>query len=338
MVLFKDRCLGQTKFMKLQQLKYICEVEKHNLNVSATAQSLFTSQPGISKQIRLLEDELGVEIFARSGKHLTHVTPAGKSILESAYDVLLKVDGIKRKAQEYTDETKGSLSIATTHTQARYALPKVINNFIGKYPDVSLHMQQGTPKQISSLASDGEVDFAIATEAIEQFSDLLMMPCYHWNRCVVVPKTHPLAKVEKLTLEELARHPIVTYVFGFTGRSKLDDAFKNARLEPNVVFTAVDSDVIKAYVRLGLGVGIIATMAYEADLDSDLVALDASHLFAYSTTNIGFRKGTFLSGYMYDFIETFAPNLTRSKIDQAQECRSQQEMDALFERKNLPIR
>jgi LysR family cys regulon transcriptional activator len=323
--------------MKLQQLRYICEVERHNLNVSATAQSLFTSQPGISKQIRLLEDELGVEIFARSGKHLTHVTPAGKSILESAHEVLLKVDGIKRKAQEYTDETIGSLSIATTHTQARYALPKVINGFIGRYPDVALHMQQGTPKQISTLASEGEVDFAIATEAIEQFSDLLMMPCYHWNRCVVVPKDHPLAQVERLTLEELARHPIVTYVFGFTGRSKLDEAFTQANLEPKVVFTAVDSDVIKAYVRLGLGVGIIASMAYEAELDSDLVALDASHLFAYSTTNIGFRKGTFLRGYMFDFIEAFAPNLTKEKVLAAQACQSQNELDALFERNSLPI-
>ena len=323
--------------MKLQQLRYICEVERHNLNVSATAQSLFTSQPGISKQIRLLEDELGVEIFARSGKHLTHVTPAGKSILESAHEVLLKVDGIKRKAQEYTDETIGSLSIATTHTQARYALPKVINGFIGRYPDVALHMQQGTPKQISTLASEGEVDFAIATEAIEQFSDLLMMPCYHWNRCVVVPKDHPLAQVERLTLEELARHPIVTYVFGFTGRSKLDEAFTQANLAPKVVFTAVDSDVIKAYVRLGLGVGIIASMAYEAELDSDLVALDASHLFAYSTTNIGFRKGTFLRGYMFDFIEAFAPNLTKGKVLAAQACQSQNELDALFERNSLPI-
>ena len=323
--------------MKLQQLRYICEVERHNLNVSATAQSLFTSQPGISKQIRLLEDELGVEIFARSGKHLTHVTPAGKSILESAHEVLLKVDGIKRKAQEYTDETIGSLSIATTHTQARYALPKVINGFIGRYPDVALHMQQGTPKQISTLASEGEVDFAIATEAIEQFSDLLMMPCYHWNRCVVVPKDHPLAQVERLTLEELARHAIVTYVFGFTGRSKLDEAFTQANLEPKVVFTAVDSDVIKAYVRLGLGVGIIASMAYEAELDSDLVALDASHLFAYSTTNIGFRKGTFLRGYMFDFIEAFAPNLTKEKVLAAQACQSQNELDALFERNSLPI-
>jgi len=324
--------------MKLQQLRYICEVEKHNLNVSATAQSLYTSQPGISKQIRLLEDELGVEIFARSGKHLTHVTPAGKAILSSANDVLLKVEGIKRKAQEYSDETKGSLSIATTHTQARYALPKVINNFIGSYPDVSLHMQQGTPKQIAALAADGEVDFAIATEAIEQFTDLLMMPCYHWNRCVVVPKDHPLAKVEHLSLQKLASYPIVTYVFGFTGRSKLDEAFNKARLEPRVVFTAVDSDVIKAYVRLGLGVGIIASMAYEPELDGDLVALDASHLFAHSTTNIGFRKGTFLRGYMYNFIEAFAPNLTKEKIDAAQQCSSHQEVEALFADDQLPMR
>jgi LysR family cys regulon transcriptional activator len=214
----------------------------------------------------------------------------------------------------------------------------VINNFIGHYPDVSLHMQQGTPKQIASLASNGEADFAIATEAIDQFSDLLMMPCYHWNRCVVVPKDHALAQVEQLSLEELARHPIVTYVFGFTGRSKLDEAFNRANLEPKVVFTAVDSDVIKAYVRLGLGVGIIASMAYEPELDSDLVALDASHLFAHSTTNIGFRKGTFLRGYMYDFIEAFAPNLTKSKVEAAQACRTKQDLDALFEHKTLPMR
>ena len=185
--------------MKLQQLRYICEVAKHDLNVSATAQSLFTSQPGISKQVRLLEDELGVEVFSRSGKHLTHVTPAGKVILQAAEEILLKVEGIKRTAQEFCDERKGNLSIATTHTQARYALPKVINSFIGKYPDVSLQMQQGTPKQIAQQAANGEVDFAIATEAMEHFSDLLMMPCFHWNRSIVVPVGHPLTRVENLT-------------------------------------------------------------------------------------------------------------------------------------------
>ncbi len=324
--------------MKLQQLKYICEVAKHDLNVSATAQSLFTSQPGISKQVRLLEDELGVEIFSRSGKHLTHVTPAGKVILEAAEEILLKVDGIKRTAQEFCDERKGNLSIATTHTQARYALPKVINGFIGKYPDVSLQMQQGTPKQIAQQAANGEVDFAIATEAMEHFSDLLMMPCFHWNRSIVVPKGHPLTKVDKLSLEDVARYPIVTYTFGFTGRSKLDEAFNEARLEPRVVFTAVDSDVIKAYVRLGLGIGIIASMAFEDELDTDLVRLDASHLFKHSTTNLGFRRGTMLRGFMYDFIESFSPNLTRERVDAAMATSNAQELAELFANEELPVR
>jgi len=324
--------------MKLQQLRYICEVAKHDLNVSATAQSLFTSQPGISKQVRLLEDELGVQIFSRSGKHLTHVTPAGKVILETAEAIMLKVDGIKRTAQEFCDERKGSLSLATTHTQARYALPKVINSFIGKYPDVALQMQQGTPKQIAEQAANGEVDFAIATEAMEHFSDLLMMPCFHWNRSIVVPKDHPLAQVSTLTLEEVARYPIVTYTFGFTGRSKLDEAFNAARLEPRVVFTAVDSDVIKAYVRLGLGIGIIASMAFEEDLDKDLVRLDASHLFQHSTTNIGFRRGTLLRGFMYDFIESFSPNLTRDRVEAAMATNNAQELAELFAHEQLPLR
>lgn len=322
--------------MKLQQLRYIWEVAKHDLNVSATAQSLYTSQPGISKQVRLLEDELGVEVFARSGKHLTRVTPAGEAILKIAGEILQKVDSIRQVAQEHSDERKGSLSLATTHTQARYALPATINQFIKKYPDVALHMHQGTPMQISEMAADGEVDFAIATEALAHFPDLIMMPCYHWNRSVVVPKDHPLAQVGTLTLEELAKHPIVTYVFGFTGRSKLDEAFINKGLEPKVVFTAVDSDVIKTYVRLGLGVGIIATMAVESEHDSDLVALDASHLFEASTTRIGFRKGTYLRGYMYDFIRLFAPHLTLDMVEKVQACNNRHEVDELFKDISLP--
>lgn len=322
--------------MKLQQLRYICEVARHDLNVSATAQSLFTSQPGISKQIRLLEDELGVEVFARSGKHLTRVTPAGEAILAVADEILQKVESIRQVAQEFSDEKKGSLAIATTHTQARYALPKPINEFIKSYPDVSLHMHQGTPMQISEMAADGSVDFAIATEALQHFSDLIMMPCYRWNRSIMVPKDHPLTQVSKLTLEDIAAWPIVTYVFGFTGRSKLDDAFRRHGLEPRVVFTAVDSDVIKTYVRLGLGVGIVASMAYEPGPDDDLVAIDASHLFEPSTTKIGFRKGTFLRGYMYDFIRLFAPHLTPDMVRRVQDCSSRAEIDALFEGLELP--
>ncbi|RVU32811.1 HTH-type transcriptional regulator CysB [Neptunomonas marina] len=323
--------------MKLQQLRYIWEVARHDLNVSATAQSLYTSQPGISKQIRLLEDELGVEVFARSGKHLTRVTPAGESILEIAGEILQKVESIKQVAQEFSDEKIGSLDVATTHTQARYALPPTITSFMKAYPDVSLHMHQGTPTQISEMAANGTADFAIATEAISHFSDLIMMPCYRWNRSVVVPKAHPLAQISKLTLQDIAEHPIVTYVFGFTGRSKLDDAFNREGLEPKVVFTAVDSDVIKSYVRLGLGVGIVATMAYDQELDKDLVCLDASHLFEESTTRIGFRKGTFLRGYMYDFIQKFAPHLTPEVVKQVQACSNRHEIDALFANQELPF-
>ena len=322
--------------MKLQQLRYIWEVAHHEMNVSATAQSLFTSQPGISKQIRLLEDELGVEVFARSGKHLTRVTPAGEAILDVAGEILQQVDSIKQVAQEFSDERKGSLAVATTHTQARYALPPTITEFIKSYPDVSLHMHQGTPMQISEMAADGTVDFAIATEAMSHFSDLIMMPCYHWNRSVVVPKDHPLCQVSKLTLKDIAAHPIVTYVFGFTGRSKLDEAFVHEGLEPKVVFTAVDSDVIKTYVRLGLGIGIVASMSYEEEIDRDLVRLDASHLFERSTTRIGFRKGTFLRGYMYDFIEKFAPHLTPDVVAQVQACTNRAEVDELFSHLHLP--
>ncbi|GAB1257354.1 HTH-type transcriptional regulator CysB [Aurantivibrio plasticivorans] len=322
--------------MKLQQLRYIWEVAHHDLNVSATAQSLYTSQPGISKQIRLLEDELGVEVFSRSGKHLTRITPAGEAILKTAGEILRKVESIKQVAQEYSNERKGTLSIATTHTQARYALPQVIEKFIERYPDVSLHMHQGTPMQISEMAADGTVDFAIATEAMELFSDLIMMPCYRWNRCVVVPKDHPLCQLSSLTLEEVAKHPIVTYVFGFTGRSKLDEAFLDKGLAPKVVFTAADADVIKTYVRLGLGIGIIAKMAFDEEQDSDLVALDASHLFKSSITKIGFRRGTFLRGFMYEFIEEFAPHLTKDMVNDAYERHSRSELEELFQNVELP--
>ncbi|MFE8069721.1 HTH-type transcriptional regulator CysB [Marinobacteraceae bacterium S3BR75-40.1] len=322
--------------MKLQQLRYIWEVAHHDLNVSATAQSLFTSQPGISKQIRLLEDELGVEVFARSGKHLTRITPAGETIIREAGEILRRVEGIKKIAQEFSNQRKGDLSIATTHTQARYALPPVIRGFIEEFPDVSLHMHQGTPMQISEMAANGVVDFAIATEALELFSDLIMMPCYRWNRCIIVPRNHPLTQVDKLTLEDVARFPLVTYVFGFTGRSRLDEAFQEAGLTPKVVFTAADADVIKTYVRLGLGVGIVAQMAFDPEKDEGLVALDARDLFKPSITKIGFRKGTFLRGYMYDFIERFAPHLTRDLVEAASHRTNRMELDELFKDIELP--
>ncbi len=324
--------------MKLQQLRYIWEVAHHDLNVSATAQSLYTSQPGISKQIRLLEDELGVEIFSRSGKHLTRITPAGEVIIEMAGDILRKSQSIKRVAEEFSNERIGSMSIATTHTQALYVLPPIITSFKAEYPDVTLHMNQGTPNQIAELAASGEVDFAIATEAIDLCHDLVSMPCYRWNRSVVVPRNHALANVERLTLEQIAQEPIVTYGFGFTGRSKLDEAFLDEGFEPNVVFTATDTDVIKRYVRLGIGVGIVASMAVDAELDADLVSLDASHLFASSVTHICFRKGTFLRAFMFEFIERFAPHLTREAVERAASCSNRLVREKLFADIELPLR
>ncbi|PCJ26095.1 MAG: HTH-type transcriptional regulator CysB [SAR86 cluster bacterium] len=322
--------------MKLRQLHYIREVAKQGLNVSQAAQALFTSQPGVSKQIRLLEEELGVEIFSRRGKHFVEITPAGKAILETSADIIQQVENIKSVAQEYSDDTKGSLSVATTHTQCRYVLPPVIKQFIDKHPAVSLHMHQGTPVQISASAADGTADFAIATEALELYDDLVMLPCYRWNRTILVPKSHPLADVSRLSLEDITNYPIVTYTFGFTGRSKLDDAFHADGLSPKVVFTAADADVIKTYVRLGLGVGIVARMAYDPDQDSDLVALDASHLFEASITKIGFKKGSYLRSYMYDFIEMFAPHLSRDLVQESLLMRNRADVDALFAKAQLP--
>ena len=302
--------------MKIRQLHYIQEVARRGLNVTAAAEALFTSQPGVSKQIRMLEDELGVNIFVRNGKHLSEITPAGTRILEYTQRLLLEVDNIKNIADEFRETDRGDLSIATTHTQARYALPAVIQKFRTRFPKVTLHLHQGSPPQIAKLASDGQADFAIATEALELFDDLVMLPCYHWNRIVLVRPDHPLAQLEKLSLRELAAHPIITYTFGFTGRSKLDQAFAAHGLRPDVVLTAVDADVIKTYVRLGLGAGIVADLAYDQKDDGDLVALRADHLFEASTTHIGFRRSMFLRGFMYEFIGTFAPHLTPELIDE----------------------
>lgn len=324
--------------MKLQQLRYIWEVAQHELNVSATADSLYTSQPGISKQIRLLEDELGVPIFARNGKHLTELTVPGQKIVAIAGQILGKTQDIRHIAHEYRDNKTGSLSIATTHTQARYALPSVISEFMRRFPGIQLTIHQGTPVQIAELASRGIVDMAIATEAMELFENLVMLPCYQWNRCVLVQQGHPLTAKPKLSLEDVAEHPIITYVFGFTGRSQLDLAFEQANLHPRLALTAVDADVIKTYVRLGLGVGIVARMAYDPLTDTDLTALDASHLFGQSTTRIGLRKDMFIRGFMYEFIRLFAGHLHRELVDQAMEARERRELDGLFKDLHLPVR
>ena len=316
--------------MKIQQLRYVVEIANQNLNVTEAANALYTSQPGISKQVRLLEDELGLEIFERNGKHIKSITPAGKKIISIARELLVKTQAIRAIAEEYTQPNHGVLRIATTHTQARYMLPAVIEKFSKQYPDVSLHVHQGSPNQLYDALLSGEVDFAITTEAQYLFDDVILLPCYKWNRSIVVKPDHPLTKIKNVTIEELGKYPLITYTFGFTGVSDLDYAFNSAGILPNIVFTATDADVIKTYVRLGLGVGIIASMAHTS-ADTDLVAIDASHLFKSSTTQIAFKHSTFLRNYMYDFINYFSPHLTRTKVEEAEGLRDNTEVQKLFE-------
>ena len=323
--------------MKIQQLRYIVEIVNQNLNVTEAANALYTSQPGISKQVRLLEDELGLEIFERNGKHIKAVTPAGKKIVAIAQELLVKAQSIKAVANEYTRPNHGILRIATTNTQARYMLPAVIERFSKQYPDVSLHIHQGSPTQIHDALMYGEVDLAITTEAPYLFDDLVQLPCYWWNRSVIVKPDHPLAQKTTLTIEALGKYPLVTYTFGFTGVSDLDYAFNSAGILPNIVFTATDADVIKTYVRLGLGIGIMASMAH-TQADTDLVSIDASHLFRPSMTQIAFKHGTFLRSYMYDFIEYFSPHLTRSTVEKAEKLRDKSAVRKLFDNIELAVR
>ncbi|MEO7727415.1 MAG: HTH-type transcriptional regulator CysB [Burkholderiales bacterium] len=303
--------------MKLQQLRYLVEVERQGLNLSVAAGKLHTSQPGISKQIKLLEDELGVDIFVRNGKRVTAVTPPGKAIIEIARRILHETDNLKQAAQDYADEDSGKLIIATTHTQARYVLPDIVQRFSQRYPKVKLGLVQGNPIQVCQYALAGQADFCIATEAIGTFEELVMLPCYAWNRCVIAPPDHPILKNKSLTLETIANYPIITYDFAFTGRSQINHAFETRGLKPNVVLTAIDSDIIKTYVALGLGIGILAHMAFDAARDTSLRAVDASHLFESSTTHIGVPRNAYLRGYVYDFIEMFAAHLSRKVVDGA---------------------
>jgi LysR family cys regulon transcriptional activator len=300
--------------MKLQQLRYACEVFRQGLNVSVAAETLHTSQPGISKQIKSLEDELGVEIFVRHGKRLASVTEPGKVVLAIAERILSEAGNLKRAGEEFANEKLGTLTIATTHTQARYVLPKPVTAFKKKYPKVRLTLHQGNPTQVCEMALSGEADLAIATESISEYPELVSLPCYQWNRCVVVPHEHPLLKVKPLTLEAIAQYPIVTYDFAFTGRSQINKAFEKRGLAPNVVLTALDSDVIKTYVELGLGIGIMAEMGFDPKRDRGLHALDASHLFESSTTRLGIKRGAWLRGYAYEFIELFAPRLNKAMV------------------------
>jgi LysR family transcriptional regulator, cys regulon transcriptional activator len=303
--------------MNLQQLKYVCAVVDHGLNVSDAAEALFTSQPGISKQIRQLEDELGLQVFVRQGKRLTMLTPAGEVVIATARRALREIANMKHVADEFRAEDTGTLAIATTHTQARYVLPKVLAEFSRQFPKVRLIIHQGNPVQVAEQTINGDVDVGIATESLADAPELVTLPCYRWNRCVLVPKGHALASQTPLTLEALARYPIVTYDFSFTGRSAINAAFTARGLEPNVVLTALDADVIKTYVAIGMGVGIVAKMAYDPAQDVAFDMLDASHLFAASTTRLALRRGTFLRGYVYSFITLFAPQYARSGVEAA---------------------
>lgn len=308
--------------MNLQQLRYLCAVVDHGMNVSAAAEALFTSQPGISKQIRQLEDELGLEIFVRQGKRLASMTPAGAIVVATARRAMREVNNLKTVGEEYRGEDSGTLSIATTHTQARYVLPKVLREFANRYPKVRVILHQGNPLQVAEQTAQGEADVGIATEALADYPQLVTLPCYEWNRVVLVPKRHPLSKTTPLTIEALAKFPIVTYDGSFTGRSAINAAFAAKGLEPNVVLTALDADVIKTYVELGMGVGIVAQMAYDPARDSQFDMLDATHLFAPSTTRLALRHGVFLRAYVYAFITLFAPQYGRSAIEAALAART----------------
>ncbi|MDF7669719.1 HTH-type transcriptional regulator CysB [Orbaceae bacterium ESL0721] len=323
--------------MKLQQLRYIVEVANNDLNVSLTAEKLFTSQPGISKQIKLLEEELGVQIFTRMGKHLSEVTPVGAKIVAVAREILTKTQDIKIIAKEFSQPNQGSLTISTTNTQARYTLPAVIQQFMQKYPTISLHMEQNSSAQSLQSIRSGLADIAIITDLTELTDDMIALPCYHWNQSVIVMPDHPLAKNTLLTVDELANYPLVSYDFS-NDSSDLQLAFTRAGKSPNIIFSTVDAELIKTYVRLGVGVGIVAKMAINSSTDHDFVTLNAGHIFPYSTTYIVFMRTLFLRRYMYDFINQFTPHLNQQTIDRLLLCEHNSEVLASFNGIKLPIK
>ncbi|HZW20399.1 CysB family HTH-type transcriptional regulator [Noviherbaspirillum sp.] len=303
--------------MNFQQLRSVREAARRGYNLTEVANVLFTSQPGVSRQIRELEEELGVEIFERNGKRLTGLTDPGKGILQIIERLLLEAENLRQASREYAGERSGTLTVATTHTQARYVLPKVVQAFRSAFPDVRIALQQSSPEHIAEWVISGKADIGIATEGLSQFEDLVSFPCYHWSHMIVVPEAHPLAQVRSLTLADLAAHPLITYDVGFTGRSHIDEAFAGAGIGTDIVLTAMDSDVIQQYVSLGLGVGIVASMAVENNLAPGLKALEAAHLFAPNVTRLAVRRGAYLRAYTYEFILRFAPGLKRADIETA---------------------
>ena len=295
--------------MNLQQLRYVHEVARRGLNVSEAAAALHTSQPGVSKQIRALEEELGSDIFVRQGRRFVALTDAGREVVGAIARILDEIANLKSVGAEFAQQAKGTLAVGVTHTQARYALPPIVTAFKKRFPDVKLKLLQGNPRQLARMVADGETDVSIATEALDEYPELVTVPCYRWHHCVVVPARHALTKVKPLTLEAIARHPIVTYDPTFAGRTAVDKSFAARGLAPDVVLTALDSDVIKSYVALGLGVGIISQRAFRHGKDEGLTALDCDHLFPAQTTRLAFKRGAYLRGYVVEFIRLFAPSL-----------------------------
>jgi LysR family cys regulon transcriptional activator len=324
--------------MKLQQLRSLAAVAQNGLNITAAAEKLRTSQPAISKQLKLLEEELGFDIFIRSGRTLTKMTAAGEHVVSRALRILRETKNIKGISAELRDEDKGTLSIGTTHAQARYVLPAIIQRFRARYPHVQLHLHQGTSEQIAEMARVDRIDFAIATGYEQLFPAHVLLPCYQWYRRIVAPIDHPLTRIAKPTLQQLAAYPIVTYVFSFNGSSSLHEAFGRAGIKAQFALTARDADVIKTYVRMGMGVGIVASMALDPKEDRDLVSIDASHLFPIHTTWIGFPRDALLRSFMHQFIQLLAPHLDRKLVERAASTTSQEEVDALFAAMELPVR
>jgi LysR family transcriptional regulator, cys regulon transcriptional activator len=300
--------------MNFQQLRSIREAARCGYNLTEVANVLFTSQPGVSRQIRELEEELGVDIFERNGKRLTGLTEPGKEILKIIERLLIEAGNLKQAGDDFSDQAKGTLTIATTHTQARYVLPKVVQGFRQTYPDVRIALQQSSPEHIAEWVLSGKADIGIATEGLSQFKDLVSFACYEWNHVIVVPDGHPLLAKGLVSLEDLSEFPLITYDVGFTGRSHIDDAFRNAGLRTDIVLTAMDSDVIQQYVSLGLGVGIVASMAFESQREQGLRTIPAAHLFTPNVTRLAVRRGAYLRAYAYDFIQRFAPSLTAQDI------------------------
>lgn len=306
--------------MNFQQLRSVREAVRLGFNLTAVAQALHTSQPGVSRQIRELEDELGIVLFERSGKRLTGLTPPGATVLPIIERLLQEADNLRRAGEDFAAQDRGTLTIAATHSQARYALPPAVREFSAAHPEVALRMHQGSPHQVADMLRHGEADLGVATEALTGYADLLAMPCYQWTHVVLVPPGHALEQEaqrgEPLTLARLAQFPIVTYELGYTGRSHIDAAFARQSLSPTLALTAMDADVIKTYVELGMGVGIVAAIAFDEARDRQLRAIDARHLFESNMTRLAIRRGSFLRRYVYDFIETFAPPLTRTVVQQ----------------------